>query len=650
MRRPRRRTLLIFLLLVLLLPFVCIALLPNLLATVWVRHAIEREIHSLTGRKVTLGNPISLTLGASPLLGVRGFTLQNPEIFGESNTFEIGAIEIAAPLLSNIRGQYQIDKIVLTDTNLFFSALKDGVSNWSFGSRPPAQQKPKEAQVITIPEVDELTLKNVTLHLLGDGPYKKLRFELCSVKATDGPQNYSAECRIFVDDTPLNLKASLAGLVRYLNHGDADFSLALLHAGTELRLNGRLLEGGGMAVDIDFTGPNLQELSPLLKSELPSLKDYVLHTKAEISPNFDSFKFSDFKVAVGQNDFAGSMQINVSPLDVTADLSSSRVSMPEIMQMLRLDAEKVTPNDVSRTVADQALLPSFEGILANLRLRINHLEPMPGLQLLDFDSDASIADSLLTINSLSTQAFGGHVKVSGKLSSQTSELSLNAKGLEFAALLQPTPPSTQAALKGKIDLKADLRSQGESLNTLKQNLAGTLHAQSEAAKIHSGMLNLASSGLFKILKPIWGDSKEAEIECLVLNLELKNGITKAREQVIKVGDAFIFADGSLNLPRNSIEYHFHVSSKIPSIVSLVPPFQAVGSLASPTFLPSISGTVASAFDTAEGVTRSALGVLGGAVDLMTGKHLETLSGVNLCQEAYRADQNLISAKFGRAMK
>jgi hypothetical protein len=132
-----------------------------------------------------------------------------------------------------------------------------------------------------------------------------------------------------------------------------------------------------------------------------------------------------------------------------------------------------------------------------------------------------------------------------------------------------------------------------------------------------------------------------------MNFTLKDGIARSNGNVVNLGDVFLFGQGEVNLLKNTISYSSNVNSTNPSLASLIPPFRVVGALGSPFFIPSTAGSVASVFDSAEGVFDTALGAVTSTARFILSSSGEKFEGRALCKEAIEVESRRMSTRVGR---
>lgn len=246
--------------------------------------------------------------------------------------------------------------------------------------------------------------------------------------------------------------------------------------------------------------------------------------------------------------------------------------------------------------------------------------------------------------SFNGKAFNG--KFNGKFKLEKSLL-LEISANNFSTKAIEEEFKSDRILNGLFDV--DLKIKNDDFFNNPKKISGSLSVTSDNLHIDNTTLKTTTKGLYKILKPILGqETKKAE--CAIFNFEIKDGKFVSKEQALQVGSVFIFPDGEIDLINNNINYNFHVNSESPSLASLIPPFKALGKLNNISFYPSISGSVASVSDTAEGIVGFATNIVRSVKEVVTFSSEKKLLGVDLCKEKYELDKKMLSSRIGKLIK
>jgi len=625
-------------------------LLPTILNTSWAKEYVSIELSEALGRTVELSGEIALALGTNPTLEVASIAIENSPWASREKLLHIRGLSVSGPLLKNLLGEYQIDSFRTNSVALEVAENDEGYSNWKFNSLPnkKSDELSSENSNILFPQVSDLKVNDISIALnLGDSP-RELRIERLNVSSLGMETKTKLSAVIALDTIPLEVTASLNGLGKFLGGAAIPVKLEVLQADTTLSASGSLQPTGAFEANVSLSGSNLASLSSLIGEPLPAFKDYALESDLSWSTKMnEALHFKDLDLKIGLNDAKGELQLILSPLTINGTLDSERLDLEEIVSATESQSEasaKEVSDDKTRSLIPYSAFSKFD---ADVKLKAKDLHTFSKLHFKDASLEAQVQGETLEVPSLVATAFGGTLEASIKASRENLVAKVKARELKSNPIT--VLAGGEPFFKGNFDLDLDVSAKGEKLAEIFETSNGTLSFRSEQATLASSTLQSVSSNLFSILSPIFGDSKEAKLECLLFNFTIENGIVKSEEQVLKLEDVFIFAEGVANLPKDSIKYNLHVNSKKPALVSLIPPFRAYGSIGDPSFAPSTSGAVASVFDTAEGLTESATGILGSVAGLFSELE-EERTGIQLCHDAYELEQSRLSSKVGALLK
>lgn len=430
------------------------------------------------------------------------------------------------------------------------------------------------------------------------------------------------------------------GKVDFLGNGSLNAELELVSGSHILKTKGTYKQNGQMEFRLSASGNSLSELTPIALMDLPNWRDYSIDS--QITSSGKSISLESLELRVGNQDLAGRLNIDFSPLKVSGKLKSSLLDLPELILQINKSQSSQDGSDSDPKIPFE-ILDDLEG---DLEIAVGTFNPVRGESFTNVELVATLNNSRFAIPRISAEAFGG--SISGTFKAANRKLDLKLEGSKVKAQKITALFGASSIADGAFDVSIDLQGRGASRNEIINTLAGKVLISSENAKLKAPGLKMASSGLFKILSPIIGGSTEEDSECVLVNYILKDGIASSTEQVVKLGNVYIFGEGALNFPDNNLTYNFNVNSTNPAFASLIPPFRAYGRLNNPRFVPSVSGSIASVVDTAEGATRSAFGVLTNAGKILVGMRDEELSGLALCQRAYALEQKMLSSQVGKA--
>ena len=100
---------------------------------------IADAVATATGRALSLGGDIDLTLLPAPALSVTDIGLSSVEGSRQPLLAEIGGLEVRVALLPLLSSQVQVERVTLINPVVWLEKLPSGQLNWEFG--PPTEQR-----------------------------------------------------------------------------------------------------------------------------------------------------------------------------------------------------------------------------------------------------------------------------------------------------------------------------------------------------------------------------------------------------------------------------------------------------------------------------------------------------------------------------
>ena len=236
-----------------------------------------QQFESATGRALTIAGPIAPSF--YPVIGAsaRDVAIGNPDWVGEGAMLRAAEMDIGLDLRALIRGDIQIERVVLQSPELDLRRDAQGRVNWDFGTAAPAQaaraapDPPAEgSSAITAAPARQFSLREARIlngRLRFSDAQSGTALDLESVDATlglpdlAGPADLTLAARLA--GQPLTLTAQIAEAGAFLDGAVTPLTLDLTAAGSEMRFSGR----AGLS-DLVFDGraqASIPALVPLMR-------------------------------------------------------------------------------------------------------------------------------------------------------------------------------------------------------------------------------------------------------------------------------------------------------------------------------------------------------------------------------------------------
>jgi hypothetical protein len=155
--------------------------------------------------------------------------------------------------------------------------------------------------------------------------------------------------------------------------------------------------------------------------------------------------------------------------------------------------------------------------------------------------------------------------------------------------LKETGKSDQ--VRAIVDIAAHGKSKGDSVNSLMANLNGAFGAVMGPGYL-TKYLDLLSEDLSQKVIPIWGSHKKAgEINCAVVQFDIKNGVAASQAFVFDTQIGVLSAEGNINLGTEQINFLLDPKPKHPGLINLATKVRVSGTLMDPKVRPDMVSLV-----------------------------------------------------------
>jgi hypothetical protein len=172
---------------------------------------------------------------------------------------------------------------------------------------------------------------------------------------------------------------------------------------------------------------------------------------------------------------------------------------------------------------------------------------------------------------------------------------INAQKVDLGEMLKKRGISDD--IEGTLDLDIDLAGQGNSVAALMAGLNGHFFASTGRGKMPVKYLDLVgadlSSSLLSIVNPFGEKIDQAQINCAVCDLNIKDGMVSGDAIIIDDPNKTLLSQGNLNLKTEELDFGIQTKPKGGigtketgkiglSLSAITQPFQLGGTLANPS--------------------------------------------------------------------
>lgn len=617
----------------------------------WFRPWVEGRASAALGRRVTLSH-LSVRLGWHPVAVADNVTIANPEGFSEAPYFaHIDRLTITADARAYLHGRHIVlTRIALRHPDINAVQREDGRANWNLLLSGPSTT-----------QIGDVVIIDGKAHVVVPRLHADLGLSIHTEEPSAGQPG-----RLVVDADGTYAKQRITGHATggaVLSLRDAThpypIDAAFENGPTKVTLTGTVrdpLHLAGTDLKLHLSGPDMALLYPLTAIPVPATPPYDITGQLAYADR--KIRFSDFRGRFGSSDVEGTIAVDPTARPrptVDADLASRRVDLADLggfigSQPGRLSTPGQTPSQrraVARAEASPQLLPTvplnlpkLTSVDVHLRYRGAHIEG----RSVPFDTIATTLDitgGRITVHPLTLGI--GRGDMVGNIDLQPVEhgefrtkAHVTFERLDVARMLAATHLVHGAGLLGG---EADLESTGNSVSSLVGHGDGQLKLLLAGGNVSALMIDLSGLELGKAVLAALGIPTRTQLQCLAVDMTLRDGVLQTRTFVIDTNEADVLAHGSIELARERLDLEIRTLSRHFTVGSLPTPIRVGGTFKHPSIAPE-AGPLAARAGAAVGlgVLLTPLGALLPTVQFGTGRE-----NLNRCEGVVHYDERMLPA-------
>ena len=362
-------------------------------------------------------------------------------------------------------------------------------------------------------------------------------------------------------------------------------------------------------IRLKASGKELAAIGPLVGTNLPKLGSFDV--RGHLIGSTELLLLKEFSAIVDKSDFNGLAKVAfIKRPKITVRLESSVIDFTALMKSLEKNLQKTASKDKQkrRLFSDDPLpIDALEKVDADIELKAKNIHAKDAH--LEFGHlTLTLEDSNLSIDKL--EATYKETKISGNLhidpgSPPKVATNFLVQNFNLGDFLKEIGKSDQ--VRAVIDIAAHGKSSGDSVNSLITHLNGAFGAVMGPGYL-TKYLDLLSRDLSAKVIPFWGRHKKAdEINCAVVQFDIKNGDAISNAFVFDTQIGILSAEGDINLGTERVNFLLNPQPKDFSLVNLSTKLRVSGTLLNPKVRPDM---VSLATKGAKALSTLALGPIG----------------------------------------
>ncbi|MFA7430860.1 MAG: AsmA family protein [Rhodospirillaceae bacterium] len=577
---------------------------------------IIAKAKELTGRDLVIDGDLEMVIGLTPSVQVKGVTFGNAPWASDPNMIAVENFEAQVALLPALRGDIQVQRLVLDGAAIFLETDAKGRTNWTFPQQPADPAAPKEAEgELRLPSLEEVRIKNARLVIKEDGnvltTLSVAQLDL-SAEAYDEPLaltlvgSYNA--------VPFDVQGVLGPLSRLTGTGGAPYPVALKGTvgGVAVMADGGVAEpfaGRGIDMAVSVQATELAGLAPLV-GDLPTLPP--LDLKGRVKGGGTAWALSDMTLKAGRSTAAGAVNVALGGAvpDITASIQAALIDLGELQGQSPETTAPATPATATprdRVFSSDPLpLEDLKAVNAAFDVEIARLVLPDGVVLEGLGARGALKGGRLALNPVQARLGGGIVK--GTIAADASSgKSLDIKadvsgdkvvlGTLFADMAR-----SDLLTDAPTDAQVNLSAAGTSMAGLMGSLDGTVRISVGPGRVNQAVIDWAGGDvlnqLSETLNPMAEKREYADLVCAAVNLRARRGVIEYdRAIAMETTRMSVVSSGTVDLGAEKIDVAVRPYPKGGVGISagkLAEMVRLQGSLAQPKVAPDVIGVAKTA--------------------------------------------------------
>lgn len=550
----------IFLGLIVLLILIVVVIISTIDVNQYKGDIIEM-VENNTHRDFNISGDLNLALSLIPTVVVEGVSFGNADWGSQKNMMTMDRLELQVSLIPLLRRTLQINRLILLSPHILLETNKEGKGNWVLDLKKTEKTEPSGELPTLIVKQVVIDDANLTYHNGVTG--KTTNVSLAEVKLSGS--GYGDPVKLNVDaaynNIPVVMKGNLGSPKQLLENNNLPVSLSASLSNATININGSIAQpmaAKGLDLTLSFQVDTLKSLSKLAESELPDFGP--IDFKGTLMDVSGGYALKGVNLKAGPSDLSGDLNVVTSGErpELSAKLKSNLIDVSG--QAGEEEAKEKVKKAPDAKVFPSTPLP-LEGLkAADVDFSITAAKIITDFAVLDNSTlGLKLKDGRLTVSPLSSTAAGGTLNSNLTLdgsNGKTASLStqLNIKNLQ---------PGLLPKLKDKIsgantDMNVRLNGSGQSVAEIMAGLNGKVLVQTGKGVLKSKKSDKESSSMllktFSNLRPQAQDEQGTQIECYVMNLDIKDGIAAVDKNIALVTDKMnVVGSGVINFKTEQLD-------------------------------------------------------------------------------------------------
>ncbi|PHS70635.1 MAG: hypothetical protein COB23_02870 [Methylophaga sp.] len=514
-------------------------------------------VEESTGRKLQIGGDLQFGFSLIPTIVVEDVKFSNAQWGSQAEMLSLDKFEVQVSLIPLLTGNIQINRVILIEPKILLETNKKGLGNWVFASHQSKGEKPEAEADTSLPPIviNQIQVKNATITYKDGvtGEENNLVIEKIVTESNSFDDPLSVIIKIAYNGTPIEVKGTLGSLKQLTGNDNYPVDLAIDVSDANIGIKGVIakpMDGKGLDIDVSFNVDSLSKLSTLAGNNLPELGPVSFTGKVADTKGTYSIKM--MKLLVGKTDLSGDITANIAgkrPV-ITANLTSNLIDLVELSGDEDQAEKEQSQNKERLFSADPLPLESLKSVNANVTINVQQIKTS-SLVLEKTKVVLTLKDGNLAIKPLNAMLAGGELKghlglnTSGKTASLAVDLEI--KGLEPSQFVDKISGA-------KTDVSINIKGHGNSISQIMAGLNGQFLVKADKGVVDGSIASVASTDLLTMLNPTSNSSEGTQLNCMVVNFDIKDGIATADKGIaLATSQMNIIGSGTIDLRTEKLD-------------------------------------------------------------------------------------------------
>lgn len=601
------------------------------------RGPINDKVSAALGRPFAINGDLDVVWGAppgatgiaawipSPHLSADDITLGNPKDFDSRRMAHLQRVDVWLAPLGLLHHTIDIPRIALAGADATLIQRADGHNNWTLAtgqsksSSGPDSSSWKLAVDRIYLDRGDVTYRDavrdadvqLTIRPLGGSiPYEQLagrskqntqKDDLTRAAGRPGDFVFGWSAKGHYKGVPLSGSGKTGGVLA-LDDAAHPFPIAanVRSGDTRVRIAGQIIrpmDFGGAELDVEFSGPSLDQLHRLLGVTLPATPAYA--TDGHVSARFQDssgarFAYRDFNGRIGHSDVHGSLVFTMGEPrpKLTGAVVSDQLRMVDLAPLVGADsASHQKARGVSRQQPAGKVLPvepfdtaAWRTMDADVKFTAKKVVRNKGLPIEDIYAHVRMDDGDILLDPLSFGVARGHVNTTLRLEGSRSPMAARIDMHARALVLDDILPRVEAldSSYGHLNGDASISGRGDSVASLMAGADGRVTVLMDRGAISRNLMELAGLNVGNYLVgKLFGD-EPTRINCAAADIPIDDGVARPNVLVFDTQDAVINVTGETDFADETLDFTITPKSKGPRIFTLRTPLTLHGTYADPS--------------------------------------------------------------------